>query len=134
MADTKRISDDLKQLLKVLEDNEILVEFFDLSLDLLVISGLDGRFQVVNNTWVEVLGWSKEELTSKPFFDFIHPDDIEKTEAEFEQQQREGKTVIDFENRYMKKGGGYVTLSWRSKVVAEKGIIIANARIVDSDV
>lgn len=53
--------------------------FFDLTLDLLCIASLDGYFKRLNPAWTEVLGWSVEELTSRPFNEFVHPDDRNKT-------------------------------------------------------
>jgi two-component system cell cycle sensor histidine kinase/response regulator CckA len=35
----------------------------------------DGMLKFVNQNTTEIIGYSKEELTSKPFHEFIHPDD-----------------------------------------------------------
>ena len=55
---------------------------FELSLDLLAVAGFDGYFKRVNPAFETVLGYSAEEICSRPFLDFVHPDDRESTEAE----------------------------------------------------
>lgn len=42
-----------------------------------IIVAQDGMLRFVNPTTVEILGYSEEELLSKPFTEFIHPDDRE---------------------------------------------------------
>jgi two-component system, cell cycle sensor histidine kinase and response regulator CckA len=34
----------------------------------------NGHFIVVNKTWLDVLGYHKEEVIGKSFADFLHPD------------------------------------------------------------
>ncbi len=91
-----------------------LMRFFELSLDMLCISGKDGYFKRVSPAFTAVLGWSVEELTTMPYMDFVHPDDIDATAREVERQLRRGEQVLAFENRYRCKDGGYRVLSWKS--------------------
>ena len=51
--------------------------FFTLAVDMLAIAGFDGRFKQLNPTWEKTLGFSDEELRSRPFVEFVHPDDRE---------------------------------------------------------
>lgn len=53
--------------------------FFDESPDLLTVTDMDGHFSELNASWTRVLGWSLEELKSRPWTDFIHPDDMKKS-------------------------------------------------------
>ena len=53
--------------------------FFRLSLDMLCVANLDGYFKRVNPVWERVLGWSEADLISRPYMDFIHPDDRDAT-------------------------------------------------------
>jgi PAS domain S-box-containing protein len=85
--------------------------FFDLSLDFLVISTVEGYFKRVSPAVETVLGWTPEEFTSRPFLDFVHPDDVPRTMLEVERQMRSGEPVLHFENRYRHKNGGWRTLS-----------------------
>ena len=103
--------------------------FFDLSLDLLCIANPDGYFEELNPAWEEVLGWSLEELKSRPFLEFHHPDDLEPTLRAVERLEK-GERIIDFENRYRQKEGGYRWLLWRSTADPESGKFYAVARDV----
>ncbi|MBE0647792.1 MAG: PAS domain S-box protein [Bacteroidales bacterium] len=87
--------------------------FFNLNLDLLCIAGTDGFFKRLNPTWTNVLGFTEEELMAKPFFDFIHPDDIQPTLDAVNLLSAQNP-VINFVNRYRCKDGSYRWLSWAS--------------------
>lgn len=92
--------------------------FFNVSLDLLSISGMDGHFIKFSPAWCDLLGYSKEELMRIPLLDLVHPEDISKTMVEIEKQKNGGK-VLHFENRWRCKNGNYVDLSWKSVPVGE---------------
>ena len=85
--------------------------FFNVTLDLLAIAGTDGYFRRLNLAWERTLGYTCEELMAEPFFDFIHPDDVERTReavAMLASQQE----VINFQNRYRRKDGTYRWIEW----------------------
>jgi PAS domain S-box-containing protein len=95
---------------------------------MLCIAGFDGYFKHVNPAWERTLGWTAEELTSRPWTDFVHPDDLESTVAEAAKQTEQGLEVISFENRYRAKDGTYHWLLWSSRPSAERGEMHAVAR------
>ena len=98
---------------EVEQAREELDRFFALSLDLMCIAGLDGRFRRVNPAWEQVLGWTPAELIAAPYLDFVHPDDRALTVAE-SSQLASGSAVHSLVNRYRCKDGSYRWLSWKS--------------------
>jgi PAS domain S-box-containing protein len=60
-----------------------LEHFFDLARDLMVIVGFDGYLKRVNPAVVRTLGYSSRELLTRPFFEFVHPDDAQRSRDEF---------------------------------------------------
>lgn len=54
---------------------------FELSRDPVCTAGYDGVLRQLSKSWTETLGWTAEELRSRPFVDFVHPDDRETTIA-----------------------------------------------------
>ena len=103
--------------------------FFSLSLDFLCISSADGYFKRVSPAVTEMLGWSTEEFLSRPFLDFVHPDDHVATMREVDRQVVAGERVLRFENRYRHKDGSWRILSWRSMPQPD-GLMYATARDV----
>src|SRR5713226_3390200 len=105
---------------------EDLREFIDLSLNLMCIAGTDGYFKHVNPAWETTLGYTREELLSRPYLEFVHPDDREATTTEAA-SVASGRSTITFENRYRCKDGSYRWLLWSAVVRAERGLIYAVA-------
>lgn len=103
--------------------------YFDLSRDMLCIASPDGWFKRVNPAFEKTLGWTKEELLSRSFLAFVHPDDLKKTEHEIE-RLAQGYPTISFENRYEVRGGSYRHLMWTAHPDQDSGLIYAIARDV----
>ena len=97
------------------------------SRDLLCVASLDGWLLNLNPAWRETLGWSGEELTGRPFIEFVHPDDVEATLAAAAGLVR-GEAQLGFENRYRCTDGSYRRLSWNA--VPREGLIFATVRDV----
>jgi PAS domain S-box-containing protein len=97
-------------------------EFADLSLNLLCIAGTDGYFKYLNPAWETTLGYSRKELLSQPYIEFVHPDDRQATASEAA-HVASGRSTLSFENRYRCKDGSYRWLLWSAIVRAEKGLI-----------
>jgi len=108
---------------------EELVRFFDLSLDLFCIANTQGYFWRLNDNFSRTLGYTTKELTSKPFIEFVHPEDQPDTINEITKLSR-GEPTIQFINRYRLKDGGYIPLEWTARSVEDEGVIYAVARDV----
>lgn len=115
---------------KLQKDNSIYQRFFNESKDLVCIANLSGYFTKINPAFSLLLGYSEEELLSRPFNDFVHPDDVQKTTDEVTLMNREGKSSIKFENRYITKNQEIVYLEWNTTVDEKNQTIFAIARDV----
>lgn len=104
-------------------------EFFEMSIDNVCVAGLDGYFKRVNPSWTRTLGWTPEELLSRPSVEFVHPDDREATLAG-RQRLRMGGLLGPLVNRYVCKDGTHRWFEWRSVAHVERGVVYAVARDV----
>ena len=102
---------------------------FDLSLDLLCIADLDGHFKRVNPAFERTLGYTTQQLLSRPFLDFVHPDDRARTVETMEILER-GEKLVQFENRYMCSDGSARWLQWSTRPMPDEGLLYAAARDV----
>ncbi len=102
-------------------------KLFNLSSDMICMATFDGHFKQVNSAFERILGYSSKDLLERPFLEFVHPDDYERTKEEFEKLIM-GIGSVDFENRYLSKDGTYKVLGWTSSVMKDEGIIFAAAR------
>lgn len=103
--------------------------FFELSADLLCIAGFDGYFKRINPAVSKLLGYTEEELFARPVNDFVYHEDKDIT-----QRNRENLTrnipLLNFENRYVKKNGDLVWLSWTSMPMYGRELVYAIAKDV----
>lgn len=77
----------------------------------LCVCTFDGYFKELNDAWTEQLGWSIEALRSKPFLDFVHPEDHNKTLKYFKVLLK-GYDLYLFTNRYINQDNQYINLRW----------------------
>jgi PAS domain S-box-containing protein len=106
-----------------------LLPFFELTPDLVCIAGKDGYFRKVNQSVIDKLGYSKEELFSRLISSFIHPDDREITQLT-RLKMIEGQPLVNFQNRYIHKNGSVIWLEWTSIYFADKEVVFAIAKDV----
>jgi PAS domain S-box-containing protein len=88
---------------------------FDIERDLLCVVDDGGHFTSLNGGWKRVLGWTSDELMSRPYIDFVHPDDRERTLEEAAKGTRPGREIAKFENRYRVRSGGWRWLRWSAR-------------------
>jgi PAS domain S-box-containing protein len=90
-------------------------DFFWSSPDLLSVFRSDGQLVLVNPAWSDTLGWSLEDLQGEAFADFVHPDDIAATDAEFRMVIKGNEEIRrGFVNRHRARDGSYHSISWSS--------------------
>lgn len=107
--------------------NTNLERFFGFIPSMLCIVGFDGYFKLINPTFIDILGFTEEELLSEHLINFVHPEDRAATEAEL-QNLIAGNTTVSFENRYRTKDGDDRWLLWTAKPYVAEAIIYAAAR------
>ncbi len=112
-----------------IDEKDLFKSFFDYSLDLFCIANKEGYFVKLNPKWTEVLGFSLKKLYSKPFLDFIHPDDREST-TRVVHKLFEGKQLVSFLNRYRTKDKKYKWFEWSARFIESENVILASAREV----
>ncbi len=85
--------------------------FFEHSIDLCCFMTPQGDIQWLNRRWSETLGWSNEELKSRPIYAFLHPDDSGPCTVELDRILVGGE-IVAFDNRIMKRDGGSLWVQW----------------------
>ncbi|QDU25901.1 Oxygen sensor histidine kinase NreB [Anatilimnocola aggregata] len=108
-------------------------DFFEFCNEMLCVADNRGYFTRVNQAWTSTLGWSAEELTSRPYFEFVHPDDLAATIRESQMLRSGTYETVAFENRYRCRDGSYRWLSWRVKFAPGTKELVAAARDVTTD-
>jgi PAS domain S-box-containing protein len=100
---------------------------FEMTPDFVCIAGRDGYFKKVNPAVPAKLGYTTEELYARPISSFIHPDDLALTSQE-RQSLLNGKTLLNFQNRYVARNGAVIWLEWTSVYVSDQEIVFAIAK------
>jgi len=116
-----------QQLIKAKEEAEESEEkfstIFNMSQSLICVADINtATFKFINPAFKKILGYDEKVLLSKPFLEFVHPDDLEKTLSIVENDLKIGTPISYFINRYRCKDGQYRYLAWNSFPVPEKGI------------
>ncbi len=109
------------------EISDLEARFFALSIDMLCIAHFNGHFNRLSLAWEKTLGFSREELQSRPMFEFVHPDDLERT-REQNRKVKAGGQALGFENRYICKDGSYRWLLWNASADLDNQVIYSVAR------
>ena len=101
--------------------------FFELTPDLLCIAGYDGYFKKINPAVSQLLGYSNEELYARPINEFIYYKDRDIT-SKHRENLKNDIPLLNYENRYVKKNGEIVWLSWTSMPVEAEQVVYAIAK------
>jgi PAS domain S-box-containing protein len=113
---------DAAKVVREMEDR-----FFADSIDMLCFLDFNGHFKRLNPAWERTLGFTREELMSRPFIEFVHPDDRERTLNQ-NAAVRGGGRALGFENRYRCKDGSYRWFHWNAAPNSSERVIYSVAR------
>ncbi|WP_439482613.1 PAS domain-containing protein [Cyclobacterium plantarum] len=113
------------EILRKQQEDEMML-LFESAPEILAITAPDGYFVKVNPAFCKLLGYSPEELVSRPFMDFIHPEDIAKTKNELPEMFAREQKARNFVNRYLTKSGAIRWISWNSsEPFGEEGLVFS---------
>lgn len=101
----------------------------ELTPDLVCIADRAGYFKKVNQSVIDTLEYSEEELFASPIATFIHPEDKNLTRRK-RARLLQGEALVNFENRYIAKSGKVVWLHWTSIYFPDKEVVLAIAKDV----
>jgi PAS domain S-box-containing protein len=108
-----------------------LFSFFEKSPDLVCLVSKEGEFLNVNPTVLKKLGYTREELFANPVLSYIHPEDLELTSS-LRSELLKGKTLHNFQNRYITKKGNTIWLEWTSLYYPDQEVVLAIAKDITS--
>ncbi|MET0936769.1 MAG: response regulator, partial [Luteibacter sp.] len=126
--DLRLLAEDLER--QVVQRTQERDRTWKLSSDILVVADTETRLISVNPAWTAILGWSERDTIGRSYLDFVHPDDVGRTQDETH-HLADGEATLRFENRYRTADGDVRCLSWRA--VPSEGMIFAVARDVTAE-
>ncbi|WP_044404157.1 PAS domain S-box protein [Lacinutrix sp. Hel_I_90] len=109
-----------------------LAQIFNFTPDIICVAGFDGYIKRINPAGLNILGYSLEEMRSRPIKSFVHEEDRLITK-EKQTELYSGGNLQNFENRYITKEGKIVWLSWTASSTKEQGIVYAVAKNVTEE-
>ncbi|ESU25775.1 Bacteriophytochrome [Flavobacterium limnosediminis JC2902] len=85
--------------------------------EIMAVVSPERHFVKVNPAFCSLLGYDESEITGKPFDTFIHPDDLERSVAEYSEAIASKGRVFNSIVRYRTQSGRYRSISWSSSEV-----------------
>lgn len=141
-----RLSDNQRKALKLLADEAISLlserrqkrelrhfeKLFNLSNDLVCIAGTDGYFKKINPSFHSILEWDEEYLLKTPFFNIVHPDDLEQCKQDVARLAK-GYPSINTIYRFATPKGIYKTIQWVITSEPATGSLFATGRDISEE-
>lgn len=118
---------DITERKQIEMEREEYFKFFQSASDLMCVADLNYHFKKVNLAFIKTLGYTQEELCSRSYLDFIHPEDLDRTMKD-QKIAFSPEGTVEFENRYLSKEGKVVWLSWSAKPSPDQDVVYAIAR------
>lgn len=128
---SKQLEEEIEQRKKAekiaqteIEENKRIMEA---SVDIICTINQDGRFVRVSKAAERILGYADAELVGAKYIDFVHPEDLEAT-YKCHESLFTGNAVNEFVNRYKRKDGKWVYISWNCSLSLDKALSYCVAR------
>lgn len=103
------------------------VSFIDLLLDAICVVDRNGRFVYVSAACERIFGYEQDELIGQPVMALVHPADRART-LQAAAEIMAGEPKFNFENRYVRKDGHVVHISWSARWSQTYQLRVAVAR------
>ena len=119
----------IKMLEKKIQESESKFRgvFESSPMGIVVVDTATTKFVEANNSFIEMLGYSEEELLTKQVADITHPDDWEFEKTSILQKRKSPDQKYSLEKRYIKKDGsicwGQVTVQYLVSQSAKRLVI-----------
>ena len=102
---------DLEKEIEKLTQKAHLSPLLDSIRTIVIVIDIDGRFKYTTPSVEWLLGYHEEDLEERKFFDFIHPEDLEKIDSVFRLlKQSSGSSLLLPEFRFIHKRGAWIYL------------------------
>ncbi len=98
--------------------------------DLLGVADDRGLLFDTNPAWFDVLGRTPEDIESRVFLDFVHPEDLDASRRSFDELLA-GRPVFKMRNRYRHADGSYRWISWNA--IPDGGLFFCSGRDVTDE-
>ena len=108
------ISEERKTNLSFLDSRQQYQDLVENTLDLITKVDADGYILFVNHMADKFYGLPPEECIGRKFFDFVHPEDQEKTQHAFAHWLKDKNVISSNENRQVNAAGEVFHMSWLS--------------------
>jgi PAS domain S-box-containing protein len=115
-----------RELKAAIEVNRRIMEH---SLDVICTINDEGRFVFVSTASQQLWGYKPDELVGRKYMELVLPEDHEKTQ-QAAADIIAGRPARDFENRYLRKDGSSVPISWSASWSEMDKIMFCVARDV----
>lgn len=76
----------------------------------MIVIGDGARLHYCNAAFCDLLGYAREEITARPVFEFVHPEDLATQNQAI--KEIDGRTVEGVPLRYLRADGTAVLLRW----------------------
>lgn len=107
-------------------------QFFNLSVNFLSMSNLEGYFVKINKAW-ENFGYSVDELMSTHSMSYIHPDDLQSS-WDVMKKLGEGQDAVHFQHRVRHGNGSYRVLDWTATYDPTTSLVYSLAQDVTDQI
>lgn len=103
------------------------LDYRDLLLDAICVVDVNANCVNLSGACQRIFGYTPAEMVGKNMLDLVHPDDLART-LESVQRVMAGYQQSYFENRYVRKDGSIVSISWSAAWSEEYQVRVGVAR------